>query len=98
MMILAGVPTAALIKLTTTTGMRLVQMGLAKVAGLIKDLPFPKTVEIRGGHFTGTDAPTAALGDPVHLGRYGPRGDLADRQDHVQRPRRPPPLRCCRSR
>lgn len=66
-MILAGVPAAAFIELTTTTDMRLIPVDPAKVAGLIKDFPFYEIVEIPGGLYAGTDTPTAALGDPAIL-------------------------------
>lgn len=66
-MILAGVPAAAFIELTTTVDVSLIPVDPDRVAGLLEDFPFYELVEIKGGLYRGADAATAALGDPAIL-------------------------------
>ncbi len=66
-MILAGVPAAAFIELTTTVDVGLIPVDPARVAGLLKEYPFYEIVEIKGGLYKGADGATAALGDPAIL-------------------------------
>ncbi|SLN48206.1 hypothetical protein AQS8620_02010 [Aquimixticola soesokkakensis] len=65
--VLAGVPAAALIELSTTKDVKLVPVTRAQADAVIADYPFYEFNEIPAGVYAGNDDTIGALGDPAIL-------------------------------
>lgn len=65
--ILAGVPAAAFIELSTTEDITLISVDEDRITGLLEEYPYYETLVISAGTYIGTDTDTTMMGDPAIL-------------------------------
>jgi uncharacterized protein len=65
--VLAGIPAAALIELSTTRDVTFLPVDRDRLAGLLEEFPYYNVSDIPAGSYEGQTEPIPALGDPVML-------------------------------